>query len=203
MSASETPTESEDVAWASIRTPLSEEQLLDFCQDIERLFRINPFLEFNNWSRLGNNKYRTSGRNISQDPAFNFESELSIDPQKDGLVVSYSAGLKSATHFKIEPDAVGSKLTVTEYYDRLSQEERQQRLHEVDKSLVKWVSDIQLYIMSWRKWSWLVPWRWYMQRIWQPLKPSGRRVLYMLLWISLAEVVLIALGFAIYWIEFT
>jgi hypothetical protein len=41
-----------------------------------------------------------------------------------------------------------------------------------------------------------------MRRIWQPMKPSARRITYMLLWISLAEVALIALGVAIYFVEF-
>ncbi len=42
-----------------------------------------------------------------------------------------------------------------------------------------------------------------MKRVWQPMKPSGRRITYMLLWISLVEIALIALGAGIYWSEYT
>jgi hypothetical protein len=35
-----------DAAWATINTPLEVNELKLFCQDIERLFRINPMLHF-------------------------------------------------------------------------------------------------------------------------------------------------------------
>ena len=42
-----------------------------------------------------------------------------------------------------------------------------------------------------------------MKRIWQPMKPMGRRITYILLWITVVELALIALGTAIYFVEFT
>lgn len=193
----------EDIAWASIVTPLSEAQLHDFCGDIQRLYRINPFLEFSDWRDLGNGKHTLSLRNSSQIPAFDLACDLSVEQQANGFLVTYSQGLKKSSLFKIESDAAGSKLTITESYNGVSPEEKTRRLGEVDKSLIKWAGDIQLFTVLWHRWSWLAPWRWYMRRIWQPVKPSSRRIIYMLLWISLAEAALVALGFVVYWIEFT
>ena len=96
----------------------------------------------------------------------------------------------------------GSNLTIIDSYDTLTTAERMQRLNEVDKSLVKWAEDIQQYLIQWNRWSKFTPWRWYMKYIWQPMKPSARRITYMLLWISLAEISLLLLGAAIYVIEF-
>ncbi|NOY66439.1 MAG: hypothetical protein GXP13_03400 [Gammaproteobacteria bacterium] len=195
-----TPTD--DVAWASIKTPLAVNELMTFCRDIERLFRINPLLEFKNWEIMGENQYRFVGKNISQETPFEFEIDLDINELNDGYKIEYSNGIKSSTVLKIESITEGSKLTITDYYDGLSEKERQLHLDEVDKSLVVWAKYLQKYLMTWKRWSGFAPWRWYMRRIWQPMKPMGRRITYMLLWISVVEVVLIALGVAIYWVEY-
>ena len=196
------PANTEDAAWASFKTPLEKTSLVDFCQDVERLFRINPYLEFAGWEACGNNSYRFQGRNLSQDPPFDFELVLHAEPLPDGLRIRYEQGLKSTTTFRVTGADTGSELTITEDYGAVSQKERQERLHEVDRSLVKWAEDLQGYLVRWNHWSWLAPWRFYMRRIWQPMKPTARRITYILLWISVVEIALIALGVAIYFAEY-
>jgi len=197
------PLPSEDAAWASFKIPLTESELRAFCEDIERMFRINPYLEFSQWRETGPRQYHFSGKNISQEPAFEFALDLRVEPLDDGFRVHYTQGLKSSTTFKIESAPEGSQLTIIEDYDQLPKEERQARLHEVDRSLVKWANDLQAYLMHWRRWSRFGLWRWYMRRVWQPLKPSARRIVYILLWITVVEIALILLGAAIYWAEYT
>lgn len=202
MSDETTLPESQDAAWASVQTPLDTSALYAFCLDIERLFRINPYLEFETWEQRGENQYHFSGRNSSQEPAFEFALDLEVEPLADGLVIRYAQGLKNTTTFLIEPADKGSKLTITEDYSGSSEAERNERLQEVDKSLTRWARDLQSFLMTWHRWSRLSLWRWYMHRVWQPLKPTGRRIIYMFIWISIVEVALIALGAALYWSEF-
>lgn len=57
-------------AWAILHIPLNEAELKLFCQDIERLFRINPMLNFRKWQQIGPNRYYFTGQNISQQPPF-------------------------------------------------------------------------------------------------------------------------------------
>ncbi len=197
-----TPVTTEDAAWASINTPLDVETLKSFCRDIERLFRINPMLEFKKWQSLDNERYFFSGHNISQEPGFEFEFELQVKEQPDGLRIDYSQGLKTSTTIKIEPAEQGSKLTITDCYDGIAEEERKSRINEVDKSLVTWAHYLQKFILSWQRWSRFGLWRWYMHRVWQPMKPSGRRITYMLLWITAFELALITLGVVIYYLEY-
>jgi len=196
------PEASEDAAWAAINTPLAPNSLKDFCRDIERLFRINPMLEFKKWKSLGNDRYFFSGRNISQEEPFEFEFELQVKELADGLRIDYSQGVKTSTIIKIEAAEQGSKLTITDNYDGLSEEERKSRLGEVDKSLITWLHYLQKFLILWQRWSRFGWWRWYMRRIWQPMKPAGRRITYMLLWISVVEIALILLGTGIYWSEY-
>lgn len=197
-----TPPVAEDAAWASINTPLSVAELTAFCRDIERLYRINPMLEFQHFKVLGQHHYAYAGRNISQETPFEFDYTFAVKELPDGLQVDYEQGIKSTTLIKIEPASQGSKLTITDYYERLPIEEREQHLHEVDKSLVAWANYLQRFLITWSRWSRFALWRWYMRRVWQPMKPTARRITYTLLWISVVEIALIALGVAIYFVEF-
>ena len=197
-----TPPVAEDAAWASVNTPLSDSDLTIFARDIERLYRINPMLEFQYFKNLGQQRYAYAGRNISQETPFEFEFTFAVKELPDGLEIEYDQGIKSRTVFKIEPADKGSKLTITEYYERLPAEEREQHLHLVDKSLVVWAEYLQRYLITWSRWSRFAPWRWYMRRIWQPMKPSARRITYSLLWITAVEIALILLGVGIYFVEY-
>ncbi|VAW90577.1 hypothetical protein MNBD_GAMMA21-18 [hydrothermal vent metagenome] len=196
----------EDVAWASIETPLDVDELKLFCQDIERLFRINPMLIFKDWQSNEENGYQFSGQNISQEEPFDFDLTLSINAVTDGVQINYQQGIKSSTTFTIEPADAGSqsksKLTITEDYNGMSEQERKEHLHTVDRSLTVWAKYLQQYFLSWQRWSRFRLWRWYMNRVWQPMKPSGRRITYMLLWITAFEIALIILGVTIYYIEY-
>jgi hypothetical protein len=191
-----------DIAWASIITPLSAPALIDFCQqDIERLLRINPFLEFSEWSDLGHGRYHLFVRNSSQKKPFELDTEVQCEHQPDGVRLRYKNGLKITTSFSVEPAGRDSKLTITDYYDSdLSEEEKAARMVEVDKSLQVLARDFQQYLINWKKWSRFALWRWYMSKVWQPMKPTARRITYMLLWISIVEIVLMMLGVGMYFL---
>lgn len=192
--------QNEDVAWAAINTPLFPEELHTFCrQDIERLFRINPYLEFNRWEAIGDNRYSFSGKNASRTPAFAFDLRLKVEEVQNGLTVHYDNGIKERTVFQIEPSDTGSKLTIHEFYRQVEQDD--DALEEVDRSLTTWAGDLQKYLVMWKKWRWIPPWRWYMNHVWNGMKPTGRRIAYMFWWITLVEIALIFLGIGIYFAE--
>ena len=151
---------------------------------------------------LTNNLYQLEALNISNKPAISLNLNIEVEPLDDGVRLKYNHGIKASTLFRVTQETDGSNLTIIDSYDTLTTDERMQRLDEVDKSLVKWAEDIQQYLIRWNRWSRFTPWRWYMKYIWQPMKPSARRITYMLLWISLAEISLLLLGAAIYVIEF-
>lgn len=199
--------DSKDAAWASINTPMQVDALLNFVLDIERLLRINPMLEFKQWEKKGASDYVMHVRNISQETPFELKTALHVNQVPGGVEILYDNGIKSRTTLEVEATTLengeaGSKLTITDFYDQHDEEQREEHLGEVDKSIVIWATDIQRYILMWQRWSRFKLWRWYMRRIWQPMKPSGRRITYMLLWISVVEVALIMLGAGIYFAEY-
>ena len=181
-------------AWAEFNTPLSQDTLRDFCYKIEQLFRINPYLEITTWESLEKDKYFVELVNHSQEPEFRLQTNLSVTQLEKGLQIDYEDGIKSSTSFHTKPMHDGSKLVITEHYHSESSDEYKNKFNEVDKSLAKWAEDLQTYLIDMHRWSWFPPWRIYKHKIWLPMKPAGRRVTYMLIWVSFIEIALIALG---------
>ena len=191
---------SEDKVWATIQTTLHPEALRDFCRDLERLYRINPYSEFRVWKETAPGQVHAEFHNLSnkQDSSL----DLTLVPESDSAFsVRYSQGIKTATRFEIQPTGMGSNLTITDDYNLLPAEERAQRLDEVDKSLPAWGQAILDYLRRHQRWGWIVPWRWYMRWMWVPMKPSSRRIAWMLYLITVVEFFFILFVALIWWLE--
>ena len=186
----------EDAAWVRITTALTAADLRAFLDDVERLYRINPLLEIVAFETLGENRYRLAADNHSNGQRL--DAVLAVTAKDSALEISYSAGLKVATHFRVEAAPGGAQLVVTDIYGGGSLEQRRVRAGEVDLSLNAWGRALHDYLKVWARWSWLAPWRWYMRRVWQPMKPSARRVVWMIWVISAFEVVALVALMAIW-----
>ncbi len=192
--------DSEDAAWVTIETPFDAAVLRAFLDDVERLYRINPFLVFEEWRQTGEHQYMLRAKNLSNGKML--ETGLEVEGIDGGIRVLYSAGLRTATTFRIEAQADGTaQLIVVDDYSGTSAAEREARLDEVDKSLVQWGMSLHRYLRRWRRWSWLPGWKFYMRRVWQPMKPMARRICFILIVVTAAEFVLFLLVFTIFWLE--
>jgi hypothetical protein len=196
----------EDAAWIRIPTGLSQVELIKFCEDVERLLQINSHYEFQEWRLTGPNRFFVRARNLSN--GCMIETTLRIIARSDGARIIYESGLKASTDFRVEAAATndqstpasstGAVLVVTDDYSGKTKEEREARSAEVDTSLVSWGNDLQRYLRHWQRWSAFGAWRWYMRRIWLPMKPSARRISFILIVIGAIEILLTllaALGF--------
>lgn len=195
------PASARDASWVSVDTPLDLPSLRDFCADTERLFRINPYLEFEAWQRSGDAGYHAKFRNLSNQQTVALDMRIERD-SPDAFAVVYREGIKARTRFVLEPTAVGSRITITDDYSRWPDAERAQHIGEVDKSLNAWGWALHEYLRQEQRWGRYAGWRWYMRRWWLPMTPRARRITYMLVVLTVAELALILLGALIYWIEF-
>ena len=195
------PAVARDASWVIVETPLTMPALRVFCADIERLLRINPYLEFERWHRTGADGVSISFRNLSNQQRVALDLRVERESE-DAFALIYRAGIKTRTRFVLEPAGSGSRLTITDEYAGLASAEREQRLHEVDKSLTAWGWALHEYLRREQRWGRYAPWRWYMRRFWFPMTPRARRITYMLVLLAGAELVLSLLVATIYWIEF-
>lgn len=190
----------QDAAWVTIETPLSADALLAFChEDIERLFRINSMLRFEEWRQVAENEHHVHLRNLVNDREL--EAGLYVEMLVDGLRVTYDNGLKTATIFRVEATEGNAQLIVTDDYSGTPVKERAARTDEVDPSLVQWGHDLHRYLARWNRWSRLAPWRWYMNRFWQPMTPLARRVVFLLIVITAMEFAVFLMVLSIFVLE--
>jgi len=190
----------DDRVWATIQTTLRPDALRGFCRDLERLYRINPYSEFRAWKETAPGQVHAEFRNLSNKQDYSLD--LTLVPESDSAFsVHYSQGIKASTRFEIQPTGLGSSLTITDDYNRLPAEERAQRLDEVDKSLPAWGQAILDYLRRHQRWGWIAPWRWYMRRVWMPMKPSARRIVWLLYLITVVEFFFFVFVALIWWLE--
>lgn len=196
-----TPAESAsaDSAWVVIDTPLEPQALADFCRDLERLYRINPYLEFRAWRHAGPDCVDIACRNLSINREFNLQCLIHRTSEYE-FALHYNHGIKRATHFRIEPASTGSRLRITDHY-HVDTAGAPADTGEVDRSLHAWGVALRDYLQRHQRWGKYALWRWYMRHIWVPMKPSARRITFIILMVTLAEIALFALVMAIYWIE--
>ncbi|MAF49177.1 MAG: hypothetical protein QGH73_13595 [Rhodospirillales bacterium] len=199
-SAEPRSSDSEDAAWVTIDTPFGASELRLFLDDVERLYRINSYLVFEEWRQTGANQFRLKAKNQSNGRTV--ETDLDVEAIDDGILVRYSDGLKSSTSFRVRAQAPNlANLIVTDDYSGTPVDQREARIDEVDRSLAHWGKGLHRYLKQWKRWSWLPGWQYYMRRVWQPMKPMARRIVFLLIAITAAEFVVFLFIFAIFWLE--
>jgi len=187
----------QDAAWVVLEAPLDPARLAAFCGNLERLYRINPFLEFASWKQDTPDRFQAEVLNHSNGQRTVMAATVTRTSDR-ALRVDYTEGLKQSTRVEIQPAPAGSRLTITDEYGPTGAGARDAA---VDRSLHAWGVALKAYLERDRRWGWIPLLRWYMQRVWLPMKPAARRITFLVLVIGLADVILVALGFAIYWIE--
>lgn len=194
------PVASKDAAWVRVPTPFTAAQLAALCHEPEVLFRINPYYYFKSWTQTGPATYHAEFDNHSNQQRVVLDLTVTREPE-GGFQVAYAQGLKRRTVFSVEQTPHGSYLCVTDDYEGLPQDERARRETEVDKSLPAWGEALRVYFKRMKRWSWLPGWCWYMRRIWVPMKPSARRIVWLLYVIAVAEFLFFLLVLLIFMLQ--
>lgn len=195
------PEAAEDAAWVSVATPLSCAALAALLDDPERLLRVNPLWVFEEWRRADSDRFHLRIRTLANRAVW--DTAGSIERFPDGVLLRYDEGLKASTRLRVEPDGAGCRLWIVDDYTRLPTEERERRRDEVDASLPQWGAALYRYLGAWKRWSRVPPWRWYMERVWRPMSPLGRRVVRLVFWVTVAEFALFLLLLAVLSVELT
>ena len=202
-----------DSAWVTIDTPLTVSQLFEFVSDVERLFRLNPYLEIQTWETDQDDlvegacvrfKYLNEMNGVARELA------LTVSELKPGVgyTLNYSAGLKRATEIRVESRDNGAALLIKDWYDAVPEnpaeapEERETRLREVDRSLTPWGAAIRRHILGMARWGRLPFYRAWRERFWLGMPPRNRRISRLIVWVTALEFAVFLMVFSIYWIEY-
>jgi hypothetical protein len=189
-----------DAAWVRVPTRFGPEALARELADPEVLLRLNPYYYFRTCRRTGPDSLHAEFENQSNQQQVTVDIDVVPGPGP-GLVLNYRAGIKRRTLFTIEPADHGSTLVVTDDYSGTSEEERKQRETEVDKSLLAWGEALRVYLLRVQRYSRVPGWRSYIRRLWIPMKPSARRIVWLLYLITLVEFAFFCFVVLIWWVE--
>lgn len=188
-----------DAAWVVIETSTDAAKLAAFCRNLERLYRINPFLEFASWRATAADRFTAKFINHSNRQEVVLEGAVTRASDL-AFRIDFATGLKKSTRFEIQPRPGGASLTITDEYGPTAADTVPSDA-AVDRSLHAWGVALRAHLERDRRWGWLPLYRPWVRRLWLPLSPSARRIAYLILAIGVADLLLIALGFAVYWIE--
>lgn len=179
-----------DHAQVDIQTHLSSTELLPLIHDVETLFRINPALSFTQFNTKNRQHYIIAGFNSSNQQ--HFQLTCRAERHAQGVTLYYEQGLKALTRIEIiaSSSTENTLLRIYEDYNREPVAIRQTRLAEVDKSLIPWAHALRQFFKRWQRWGKFKWWRSAMLRLWLPMKPATRRIMFHFAWISAVEVVI-------------
>jgi hypothetical protein len=195
-----TDTAKEDRARVETTVPIAADALFEFISDIERLFRLNPHLEIETWQHMPDDM-RFAALNETTGGRIETVVHVETDRDKRTIVLSYADGLKQATTLRVEDgDGHGCRLVVTEHYPVI-EDAQDPRVAQVDRSLIPWINAIRRHLLGRQRWGWLPGWRWWNEHFLPGMPPRQRRIVRMILWISVLEFVMFLLIAAVFWAE--
>ena len=193
------PHADKDAAWVSIETRAQLSEVQRFCSNVERLFRINPYLRIHSWIRSEQDVYRVELRNLSNGLDERFV--MSARHKDDTLLLAYEDRLKRSTSIEFERCDRGTRVRITDDYSGPPESERTARSGEVDRSLTAWGQALSGYLDSERRFGRFGLWHAWLDRIWLRMSPAARRITLILLAIAIAEVALTIVVGSVIWLE--
>ena len=88
-----------NAAWVKIHTPLKSQELFSFCKNIEKLFRLNPFLKIDLWERKNQSGFNVSWQNHSNEEMFKVDTSIQVENKSNQIQVKYELDTKQTTTF--------------------------------------------------------------------------------------------------------
>ena len=146
MNKDSPPRNFENAAWVVIPTRLTATILFNFCMNIERVFRLNPYLKITTWCEINTNNYEVELENYSSEQVLKLSTQIKVEKLQNELQLSYSAGIKNKTYFIIEETNRGAQLMIIDDYGESGQKD----VGQVDKSLSEWGSALERFFAGYR-----------------------------------------------------
>ncbi len=124
----------ENAAWVTIPNKLNPKELKSFCENVERVFRLNPYLKIKSWQIKDNHTAHVSWENHSSHHTFLVDADISVKSNNQEINIEYHAGPKKQTSLIVKAVNKGSELIIIDDYG----ENTHTSYAEIDKSLNAW-----------------------------------------------------------------
>lgn len=176
----ETP--EENAAWVDVDLPQSALEVSEYVRDIERLLRLNPYLEIRRCAAVAGG-YEIEALNEMN--GFAVSGRLTFrECGSRGYALNYDGGLKRCTEVSVEPLGAGTRLRIRETYREPGSDAE---LEQVDRSLTPWGQAIRRHFLGLARWGRLPAYRWWRERVWLAMRPRERRITRLIVWATAIE----------------
>ena len=176
-----------NAAWVTIPTKLSAPALTEFCVDVERLIRLNPYLKIFSWQYIDRNSHLVECENHSNELLKRLRMQFAVQYDKNEISLHYSTGIKHKTYFIIEAMDNGAQLTIIDDYGDQDDDEC------VDKSLSAWARALERFFNHYVYLRHIPFVKKIINRFWIRLSPMARRISYILVVITIIEIIALLL----------
>ena len=181
-----------DAAWVKIVSRIDAQSLMDFCQNIERLFRLNPYLNLESWTMPAHNLIDAKWQNSSNINEFTVETNIEVSYLPNEIRLRYSCGLKKETSLLIRALEQGSSLTVIDDYSSgENQTEDPAVSDQIDRSLQAWGASLRSFLFHYHYLRKIPGIELVVDRFWIRLSTMARRITYLLVVITIFELILL------------
>ena len=201
MTATDDPGRSDagDQARAETAVALAADELFAFISDIERLFRLNPHLSIESW-RSAPGGFHVMASNETNQCRVDTTAHVEIERATRCITIRYESGLKQRTTLSVLPGDGGSRLIAVDHYPVID-DAADPRVAEVDRSLAPWIGAVRLHLARRARWGRLPGWHWWNERFLPGIAPRQRRIVRLIIWVSVLEFIVFLFVALIFWLE--
>jgi|GEM_PF-4984884 len=177
-----------NAAWVRIPAYVDANALSNFCLNVEKVFRLNPYLRIAQW-RTADGHADVCWQNHSTEIAHQVNTHLTMESSEKEICIRYQTGIKVATYFIIEETNTGANLIILDRYaDDVDDPESQ-----VDKSIHAWGETLNQFFRHYKYLRHFPFMERAINHFWVKLSPMARRVTYILFVVTVVEIMVLLL----------
>lgn len=179
----------ENAAWVTIPNKLSVQELKSFCESVENLFRLNPYLKIKSWQTKDSHNAHVRWENHSSHHVFLVDTDISVDSNHQEIKIEYKNGPKKQTLLIVNAVSRGSELIIIDDYG----ENTHTSYAEIDKSLNAWGESLKQFFNHYAVIKYVPFVRLLINKVWIRMNPMARRITYILFVITTVELIALLL----------
>ncbi len=177
-----------NAAWVRVPTQLDERSLFFFCLQVEKVFRLNPYLRIHHWVEY-NDSTDVAWENSSHHVPLKQNTRITISADANEICIRYQSGAKIETYFIIEKNKQEADLIIVDRY----QDNAKGSSSEIDKSIHAWGESLFRFFNHYQYLRRIPLIDKVINRFWIKLSPMARRITYILFIITVVEMIALTL----------
>ncbi len=179
----------ENAAWVTVPCNLDSQELASICSDVEKIFRLNPYLKIRIWQPSNIHSAHVNWENHSSHHVFVVDTNIQVQVEHNKIKIEYDSGPKKETQFLINELEKGSELIIVDDYGA----NKHTSYAEIDKSIKAWGASLNQFFSHYSVIKYIPFAKLLINKVWIRMNPMARRITYILFVITAVELLALLL----------